>query len=196
MKICVIGTGYVGLVAGAGFADMGNDVTCCDVDAQKIEGLKRGVMPIYEPGLDKLVTHNVAEGRLTFTTDVARRRRRRRGDPARGGHAARARRLGRSVVHLQGAAEQVGDALTGWAVMVTKSTVPVGTGDKIEAIVTQAHQARVRGRVEPRVPQGRRRAQRLHEAGPRRRRRRATSARSRRCARSTRRSPAPPTACW
>ena len=62
MKICVIGTGYVGLVAGAGFSDMGNDVTCCDVDAEKIDGLKRGVMPIYEPGLDKLVMHNVGRG--------------------------------------------------------------------------------------------------------------------------------------
>src|SRR5215475_7875920 len=134
MKICVIGTGYVGLVAGAGFSDMGNDVTCCDVDAEKIEGLKKGVMPIYEPGLDKLVMHNVAEGRLTFTTDVA------------------AGVAGAEVILLAvgtppgpdgsadlsfifKAAEQVADALTGWAVLVTKSTVPVGTGDKIEAIV-------------------------------------------------------------
>ena len=134
MKICVIGTGYVGLVAGAGFSDMGNDVTCCDVDAEKIEGLKRGVMPIYEPGLDKLVIHNVAEGRLTFTTDVA-------------GGVAGAEVILLAVGTPPGpdgsadlsfifkAAEQVADALTGWAVLVTKSTVPVGTGDKIEAIV-------------------------------------------------------------
>ena len=136
MKISVIGTGYVGLVAGAGFADMGNDVTCCDLDAQKIEGLKRGVMPIYEPGLDKLVTHNAAEGRLTFTTDV------------------KAGVAGAEVVllavgtppgpdgsadlsYILKAAADVGDALTGWAVVVTKSTVPVGTGDKIEAIISK-----------------------------------------------------------
>src|SRR3954471_19649153 len=136
MKICVIGTGYVGLVAGAGFSDMGNDVTCCDVDAEKIEGLKRGVMPIYEPGLDKLVTHNVAEGRLLFTTDVPS------GvagaevillavgtPPGPDGSA--------DLSFIFKAAEQVADALTGWAVLVTKSTVPVGTGDKIEAIVKQ-----------------------------------------------------------
>src|SRR3954471_8312531 len=133
MKICVIGTGYVGLVAGAGFSDMGNDVTCCDVDAEKIEGLKRGVMPIYEPGLDKLVIHNVAEGRLLFTTDVAS------GvagaevillavgtPPGPDGSA--------DLSFIFKAAEQVAKALTGWAVLVTKSTVPVGTGDKVEAI--------------------------------------------------------------
>ena len=134
MKMCVIGTGYVGLVAGAGFSDMGNDVTCCDLDAEKIEGLKRGVMPIYEPGLDKLVMHNVAEGRLLFTTDVAS------GvagaevillavgtPPGPDGSA--------DLSFIFKAAEQVAKALTGWAVLVTKSTVPVGTGDKIEAIV-------------------------------------------------------------
>jgi UDPglucose 6-dehydrogenase len=134
MKICVIGTGYVGLVAGAGFADMGNDVVCCDVNSAKIDALKRGVMPIYEPGLDKLVTHNAAEGRLSFTTDVAA------GvagaevvllavgtPPGPDGSA--------NLSYIFKAAEQVADALTGWAVLVTKSTVPVGTGDKIEAIV-------------------------------------------------------------
>ncbi len=136
MKICVIGTGYVGLVAGAGFADMGNDVVCCDIDDEKIEGLKRGVMPIYEPGLDKLVTHNAAEGRLTFTTNVAS------GvagaevvllavgtPPGPDGSA--------NLSYILKAAEDVGKALTGWAVIVTKSTVPVGTGDKIEAIVSK-----------------------------------------------------------
>jgi UDPglucose 6-dehydrogenase len=136
MKICVIGTGYVGLVAGAGFADMGNDVVCCDIDAAKIEGLKKGVMPIYEPGLDKLVINNAAEGRLTFTTDIPS------GvagaevillavgtPPGPDGSA--------DLQYIFKAADQVAAALTGWAVIVTKSTVPVGTGDKIEAIVKQ-----------------------------------------------------------
>jgi UDPglucose 6-dehydrogenase len=134
MKICVIGTGYVGLVAGAGFADMGNDVVCCDVDADKIEGLKRGVMPIYEPGLDKLVTLNVTEGRLTFTTDVPH---------GVGGAEVILLAVGTppgpdgsaDLSFILKAADQVGAALTGWAVVVTKSTVPVGTGDKIEAII-------------------------------------------------------------
>ena len=134
MKICVIGTGYVGLVAGAGFSDMGNDVTCCDVDRAKIDGLNRGELPIYEPGLDKLVETNVVEKRLQFTTDVAR------GvagadlillavgtPPGPDGSA--------DLSYIFKAAESVADALTGWAVIVTKSTVPVGTGDKIEALM-------------------------------------------------------------
>jgi UDPglucose 6-dehydrogenase len=136
MKICVIGTGYVGLVAGAGFADMGNDVTCCDIDGEKIAALKQGQVPIYEPGLDKLIAHNVQESRLAFTTDIA------------------AAVVGAEVVvlavgtppapdgsadlrYIFQAAETAARALTGWAVLVTKSTVPVGTGDKVEAIVRQ-----------------------------------------------------------
>jgi UDPglucose 6-dehydrogenase len=137
MKICVIGTGYVGLVAGAGFADMGNDVTCCDLDQAKIDGLNKGQLPIYEPGLDKIVERNSAEGRLVFTTNV------KEGvagaevillavgtPPGKDGSA--------DLSYIFKAAEQVAGALTGWAVIVTKSTVPVGTGDKIEAIV-KAH---------------------------------------------------------
>ena len=136
MKICVIGTGYVGLVAGAGFADMGNEVTCCDIDESKIAMLRRGQLPIYEPGLEKLVGHNVAEHRLSFTTDV----------PA-GVAGAEVILLAvgtppspdgsADLSHIFRAAETVARALTGWAVIVTKSTVPVGTGDKIEAVCRQ-----------------------------------------------------------
>jgi UDPglucose 6-dehydrogenase len=134
MKVCVIGTGYVGLVAGAGFADMGNDVTCCDIDASKIEMLNNGRIPIYEPGLEKLVAHNAAEGRLLFTTDVTKGTAGARvvilavGTPPGPDGSA-------NLEYIFGAAESVAKALTGWAVVVTKSTVPVGTGDKIEAIL-------------------------------------------------------------
>src|SRR5689334_8433727 len=127
MKICVIGTGYVGLVAGAGFADMGNDVICCDIDAAKIEMLKGGRIPIYEPGLDKLVAHNVAESRLGFTTDVAKGVADAKvillavGTPPGPDGSA-------DLSYVMQAAETVAKALTGWAVIVSKSTVPVGTG--------------------------------------------------------------------
>jgi UDPglucose 6-dehydrogenase len=136
MKICVIGTGYVGLVAGAGFADMGNEVVCCDIDADKIAQLNRGEIPIFEAGLEKLLAYNVRERHISFTTDIAA------GvagaqvillavgtPPAPDGSA--------DLRFILGAAETVARALTGWAVLVTKSTVPVGTGDKIEAIVRQ-----------------------------------------------------------
>jgi UDPglucose 6-dehydrogenase len=136
MKVCVIGTGYVGLVAGAGFADMGNNVVCCDIDAGKVDGLNRGQLPIYEPGLEELVARNVVEKRLSFTADLPA------GiadaqiivlavgtPPAPDGSA--------DLQHIFKAAETVAKSLTGWAVIVTKSTVPVGTGDKIEAVVRQ-----------------------------------------------------------
>jgi UDPglucose 6-dehydrogenase len=133
MKICVIGTGYVGLVAGAGFADMGNEVVCCDIDEQKIAMLNRGELPIYEPGLDRLVAHNRTEERLSFTTDVAAGVAGAKviilavGTPPGPDGSA-------DLSYIFAAAESAAKALTGWAVLVTKSTVPVGTGDKIEAV--------------------------------------------------------------
>src|SRR5205085_4216072 len=135
MRITMIGTGYVGLVSGACFSDFGHDVTCVDKDAGKIDALKRGTMPIFEPGLDQLVERNVRGGRLGFTTDlkegvagadaifIAVGTPSRRGD----GHA--------DLSYVFGAAREIAEALTGPAVIVTKSTVPVGTGDEVERIL-------------------------------------------------------------
>ncbi|MFC3068694.1 UDP-glucose dehydrogenase family protein [Phenylobacterium soli] len=135
MHVAMIGTGYVGLVSGACFADFGHIVTCIDKDAGKIERLKSGGIPIYEPGLDKLVAQNVQAGRLFFDTDAAEAVKKadavfiavgtpsRRGD----GHA--------DLSYVHAAAEEVAKLVDGFTVLVTKSTVPVGTGDEIEAIV-------------------------------------------------------------
>ena len=137
MRITMIGTGYVGLVSGACFSDFGHDVTCVDKDTAKIDALERGVMPIYEPGLDQLVERNVRDGRLRFTTDLARGvagaeaifiavgTPSRRGD----GHA--------DLTHVFSAAREIAEALTGPAVIVTKSTVPVGTGDEVERVIRE-----------------------------------------------------------
>jgi UDPglucose 6-dehydrogenase len=135
MRIAIIGTGYVGLVSGACFSDFGHDVICVDKDESKIDALRKGVMPIFEPGLDQLVARNVAGGRLEFSTDVAAAvdgaeaifiavgTPSRRGD----GHA--------DLTYVYSAAKEVAEALTGPTVIVTKSTVPVGTGDEVERIV-------------------------------------------------------------
>ncbi len=135
----MIGSGYVGLVSGACFADFGHDVVCVDKDAGKIERLLAGVMPIYEPGLDDLVARNVAGKRLRFTTDLGEGVRgadaifiavgtpSRRGD----GHA--------DLSYVYAAAKEIGEALDGYAVVVTKSTVPVGTGDEVERILKEAN---------------------------------------------------------
>lgn len=136
MKVCVIGTGYVGLVAGAGFAEMGNDVVCCDIDQSKIDMLKGGKVPIYEPGLEDLVERNVGEQRLSFTTDVPAGVAGAQvivlavGTPPGPDGAA-------DLQYIFKAAESAARALTGWAVLVTKSTVPVGTGDRIESLVRE-----------------------------------------------------------
>jgi UDPglucose 6-dehydrogenase len=138
MRVAMIGTGYVGLVSGACFADFGHTVTCVDKDASKIEKLEAGIMPIYEPGLDDLVAKNVQEERLFFTTDPAEAIRdadavfiavgtpSRRGD----GHA--------DLSYVYGAAEEIAQLMDGFTVVVTKSTVPVGTGDEVEEIIRKA----------------------------------------------------------
>ncbi|MAX01114.1 MAG: UDP-glucose 6-dehydrogenase, partial [Sphingomonas sp.] len=137
MRIAMIGTGYVGLVSGACFSDFGHSVVCVDKDAGKIDRLHQNIMPIYEPGLDTLVASNVKAGRLSFTTDLAEGVKdadavfiavgtpSRRGD----GHA--------DLSYVYAAAEEIAAALTKPAVIVTKSTVPVGTGDEVERIIAR-----------------------------------------------------------
>ncbi|HLZ78561.1 MAG TPA: UDP-glucose/GDP-mannose dehydrogenase family protein [Sphingomonas sp.] len=138
MRITMIGTGYVGLVSGACFSDFGHQVICVDKDEAKIASLERGVMPIYEPGLDTLVATNVRAGRLSFTTDVkagvanadavfiAVGTPSRRGD----GHA--------DLSYVFAAAKEIAEAVDHDILLVTKSTVPVGTGDEVERIVREA----------------------------------------------------------
>src|SRR5215472_1773640 len=141
MRIAIIGTGYVGLVSGACFADFGHEVTCVDKDESKITALHRGQIPIYEPGLDVLVATNAKTGRLGFTTDlkgavaeadvvfIAVGTPSRRGD----GHA--------DLSYVYAAAHEIASALTGFTVVVTKSTVPVGTGDEVERIIRETNPA-------------------------------------------------------
>ena len=138
MRITMIGSGYVGLVSGTCFADFGHDVVCVDKDQGKIERLLAGKMPIYEPGLEDLVARNVQAGRLRFTTDlkegvkdadavfIAVGTPSRRGD----GHA--------DLSYVYAAAKEIGEAISGYTVIVTKSTVPVGTGDEVERIIGEA----------------------------------------------------------
>jgi len=135
MRIAMIGTGYVGLVSGACFADFGHRVCCVDKDSAKINGLNAGVMPIWEPGLEAIVKSNVERGRLTFTTDIAEAVKNAEavfiavGTPARrgDGHA--------DLTFVFEAVRELAKVMKPGTVVVTKSTVPVGTGDKIEAIL-------------------------------------------------------------
>src|SRR5438270_5563696 len=137
MRIAMIGTGYVGLISGACFADFGHQVTCVDKDADKVAALTRGEIPIFEPGLEALVASNIGAGRLAFTTDLAAPVGKadavfiavgtpsRRGD----GHA--------DLSYVHAAAREIASALSGFTVVVTKSTVPVGTGDEVERIIRE-----------------------------------------------------------
>jgi UDPglucose 6-dehydrogenase len=139
MKIAMVGTGYVGLVSGVCFSDFGHDVICVDKDPAKIEMLEAGKVPIYEPGLDELMAKNVAAGRLSFTGDLAAAvdgadavfiavgTPTRRGD----GHA--------DLTYVMAAAEGIAHALTDYAVVVTKSTVPVGTNRQVKQTIAKAN---------------------------------------------------------
>jgi len=135
MHIAMIGTGYVGLVSGACFSDFGHVVTCIDKDAAKISQLQSGRMPLFEPGLDALVAHNVAAGRLSFTTDAAGAVRTADaiflavGTPSRRGDGFA------DLTYLYDAAREIAAHMQGFTVVVTKSTVPVGTNDEVEAII-------------------------------------------------------------
>ncbi len=134
MNICVIGTGYVGLVTGVVFSDMGNDVVCVDKVAAKIDGLNQGVMPIYEPGLEEMVGRNVADGRLQFTTDLDTAVQKAEivfiavGTPPKEDGST-------DLSYVEDAAKGVARALNRYKVIVNKSTVPVGTGDFVREVI-------------------------------------------------------------
>ncbi len=141
MKLCVIGTGYVGLVTGTCFAEMGNDVVCVDIDETKIEGLRRKELPIYEPGLQELLDRNVDEGRLAFTTMLEEGAADSLflfiavGTPEGEDGSA-------DLQHVLSVARSIGRVVDGYKIVVTKSTVPVGTAEKVRAAIQEELDAR------------------------------------------------------
>ena len=142
MNICVVGTGYVGLVTGADFADLGNEVVCVDNAVEKIDALCRGRMPIYEPGLEEVVARNVADGRLSFTTDLDAALRRSVivfitvGTPPKEGGQT-------DLSAVEAVARQIGRAMERYTVVVNKSTVPVGTGEFVREVIERNQKTRV-----------------------------------------------------
>jgi UDPglucose 6-dehydrogenase len=136
MKICMIGTGYVGLVTGTCFAETGNDVICVDNDNEKIRLLNEGHVPIYEPGLDEMIKRNVNEGRLSFTTDLARGVKESLfvfiavGTPSSDDGSA-------DLNSVWSVSRAIGQHMNGYKIVVTKSTVPVGTTERVKAIIAQ-----------------------------------------------------------
>jgi UDPglucose 6-dehydrogenase len=139
MRIAVVGTGYVGLVAGTCLAESGNEVTCVDVDTRKVEALKKGEVPIYEPGLEELLHRNIKAGRLLFTTEMKEAV-----GPAQVVFIAvgtpESENGDADLQHVLKAAEQIGRSLRQYTVIVDKSTVPVGTADKVREVISQVTQ--------------------------------------------------------
>ena len=136
MKVCVVGTGYVGLVAGTCLAEMGNDVICVDNDKKKLEQLWKGIVPIYEPGLEELIKVNVSEGRLKFSDDLKSAVEKSLicfiavGTPQGEDGSA-------DLKYVFEVAQSIGKALNGYKVIVDKSTVPVGTAEKVTEIISK-----------------------------------------------------------
>jgi UDPglucose 6-dehydrogenase len=134
MHITVIGSGYVGLVDGACFAETGNNVICVDINQEKIQKLNAGIIPIYEPGLDTIIKKNMEKGRLSFSTDLTKAVQASQlcfisvgTPPGEDGSA--------DLTHVLSAAESIGRALNGYKVIVDKSTVPVGTAARVKAVI-------------------------------------------------------------
>lgn len=136
MHICIVGTGYVGLVIGACFSEFGIFVTCVDKDKSKIELLQKGIVPFYEPGLEDLIKENMAQGRLTFTTDIGKGVKNSLvifiavGTPPRGDGSA-------NLQYVKEVAKEIASHIRNYTVIVTKSTVPIGTGEKIKRIISE-----------------------------------------------------------
>ena len=137
MKLCMIGTGYVGLVSGVCFSDLGNDVICVDKDLKKIENLKKGIIPIYEPGLEELVIKNYKNKRLSFSTNLKESIKKSDiificvGTPTKkGGSSA-------DLTQIYNAAKEIASSINKFKIIITKSTVPVTTGDEIEKIISK-----------------------------------------------------------
>jgi UDPglucose 6-dehydrogenase len=140
MNICVVGTGYVGLVTGAVFADLGNDVVCVDNDRAKVEALKAGRMPIYEPGLEEMVARNVGDQRLAFTTDLGAGIR--HGDVIFIAVGTPPKATGETdLSHVEAVAAEIGRCMDRYKVVVNKSTAPVGTGELVREVIAR-HQPR------------------------------------------------------
>ena len=136
MNICVVGTGYVGLVTGAVFADLGNDVVCVDNDQKKIEALRAGKMPIYEPGLEEMVSRNTGDGRLSFTTDLPSGVK--QSDVIFIAVGTPPKDTGETdLSHVEAVAAEIGRAMDRYKVVVNKSTSPVGTGEFVREVISR-----------------------------------------------------------
>ena len=136
MKLCMVGTGYVGLVSGVCFADLGNEVICVDKDVAKINKLKKSIIPIYEPGLDELVKKNYKSGRLKFSTDLAESVQKSNIIFICVGTPTKKNKYEADLSQVYSVAKEISKNIKSFKIIINKSTVPVTTGDKVEKIIS------------------------------------------------------------